>query len=155
MNVPYYLTIEKGLVHFGSEVRKISYRFIFCSILHWFHISLVLVKGHQPRNNRRVSEFVVWAPRLVMTSFIAVCAPLCVLVRAYKAAAGIDAAVIWHWLIHSKKCSPGVCDIEWGHVWVWTCIVNHLVSFIGQMCRDWVRSDEERPYCHPWALCLE
>ena len=26
MNVPYYLTIEKGLVHFGSEVRKISYR---------------------------------------------------------------------------------------------------------------------------------
>jgi hypothetical protein len=25
MNVPYYLTIEKGLVHFGSEVRKISY----------------------------------------------------------------------------------------------------------------------------------
>src|SRR5882762_9658172 len=26
MNVPYYLTIEKGLVHFGSEVKKISYR---------------------------------------------------------------------------------------------------------------------------------
>jgi len=26
MNVPYYLTMEKGLVHFGSEVRKISYR---------------------------------------------------------------------------------------------------------------------------------
>ena len=26
MNVPYYLTIEKGLVHFGSEVRKISYK---------------------------------------------------------------------------------------------------------------------------------
>jgi hypothetical protein len=26
MNVPYYLTIEKGLVYFGSEVRKISYR---------------------------------------------------------------------------------------------------------------------------------
>jgi len=26
MNVPYYLTIERGLVHFGSEVRKISYR---------------------------------------------------------------------------------------------------------------------------------
>ena len=25
MNVPYYLTIKKGLVHFGSEVRKISY----------------------------------------------------------------------------------------------------------------------------------
>ena len=25
MNVPYYLTIDKGLVHFGSEVRKISY----------------------------------------------------------------------------------------------------------------------------------
>ena len=25
MNVPNYLTIEKGLVHFGSEVRKISY----------------------------------------------------------------------------------------------------------------------------------
>jgi hypothetical protein len=26
MNVPYYLTIDKGLVHFGSEVRKVSYR---------------------------------------------------------------------------------------------------------------------------------
>jgi hypothetical protein len=25
MNVPYYLTIDKGLVHFGSEVRKVSY----------------------------------------------------------------------------------------------------------------------------------
>jgi len=25
MNVPNYLTIERGLVHFGSEVRKISY----------------------------------------------------------------------------------------------------------------------------------
>src|SRR5882762_8212 len=30
MNVPYYLTIEKGLVHFGLEVRKISY---ICPVL--------------------------------------------------------------------------------------------------------------------------
>ena len=38
MNVPYYLTIDKGLVHFGSEVRKISYKFLsspfFTNLLH-------------------------------------------------------------------------------------------------------------------------
>jgi len=28
MNVTYYLTIDKVLVHFGSEVRKVSYTFL-------------------------------------------------------------------------------------------------------------------------------
>ena len=28
MNVPYYLTIDKGLVHLGSEVRKVYYTFL-------------------------------------------------------------------------------------------------------------------------------
>src|SRR5882762_9434431 len=32
-NVPYYLTIEKGLVHFGSEVRKISYTHLIYSCI--------------------------------------------------------------------------------------------------------------------------
>ena len=40
MNVPYYLTIEKGLVHFGSEVRKISYTFLNMSVEACFTIVL-------------------------------------------------------------------------------------------------------------------
>src|ERR1700676_1421621 len=51
MNVPYYLTIEKGLVHFGSEVRKISYTYPHRPPLassSTFLLSLSLPKHSQP-----------------------------------------------------------------------------------------------------------
>jgi len=53
MNVPYYLTIAKGLVHFGSEVGKISYTLFLwkifatvCCIVPGSFLSLITTIPH-------------------------------------------------------------------------------------------------------------
>jgi len=52
MNVTYYLTIDKVLVHFGSEVRKVSYR---CAMqAHPWHVCPQQVGGYHCTRERTV-----------------------------------------------------------------------------------------------------